>query len=375
MPTMESYEMPRRLKTADVLKGILILGIVFVHIFMLNQSGKPERTISPVLQCLYLGLIGFFVVSGYFLPSASSYIDRIKKRSKLLIVLTICSLILPVALFLWLWALGQPSTLDDLSASIIRSFGNLDVFMPFDAPRPVNVCYSAYTHYFLWVMLLSFLIFYAIADRVLANVKLFAVTIVCLLLIEAAITFINLNLPFYSNLVPISVAFMLFGALLSHHEFLERLETASIKSSKTWVPLIISLAVLAVLVYLFPPGITFDFNYFGEYGGLSAVPFLIEGLLVFVVYSYASMIVARIPIISNIISVCGKYCLALAVIHVFIVRVILAVFYTLPTDAIYPPLSLVQMLLLTVFDIGFIIAVCMLIDRWKASHIISVSSA
>ncbi len=365
---MESYETSGRLRTADVLKGILILGIVFVHIFMLNESGKPERTISPILQCLYLGLIGFFVTSGYFLPYGN-YIDKIKKRSKLLIVLTLCSLIFPVALFLWLWVLGQPSTLDDLSFSIVRSFGNLNVFMPFDTPCPVNVCYSAYTHYFLWVMLGSFLIFYAIADRVLADLRLFAVVITCLLLVEAVITVINLNLPFYSNLIPISVAFMLFGALLSQHKFLERLEAARIRSFKTWIPLIASLVVLAFLVYLFPPGITFDFNYFGEYGGLSAFPFLVEGLLVFVVFSYVSMIIARIPIISDIISVCGKYCLALAVIHVFVVRVILAIFYTLPTDAIYPPLSTVQMLLLSVFDIGFIIAMCILKDRWKASHI------
>ena len=34
---IESYETSGRLRTADVLKGILILGIVFVHIFMLNE--------------------------------------------------------------------------------------------------------------------------------------------------------------------------------------------------------------------------------------------------------------------------------------------------------------------------------------------------
>lgn len=77
---MESYETSGRLRTADVLKGILILGIVFVHIFMLNESGILERTISPILQCLYLGLIGFFVTSGYFLPYGN-YID--KSRSAL----------------------------------------------------------------------------------------------------------------------------------------------------------------------------------------------------------------------------------------------------------------------------------------------------
>jgi len=123
-----------------------------------------------------------------------------------------------------------------------------------------------------------------------------------------------------------------------------------------------------VLVYLFPPGVKFNFAYFGEYGGLSAFPFFIEGILVFIVFSYVAMLFARIPLLSDMFAVCGKYSLALAVLHIFVVRVILALFYTLPTDTVFPPLSTVQTLALAVFDVVFIVGVCMLVDRRKASR-------
>ena len=362
---MEGVNASMRLKTADVLKGVLILGVVFVHMFMLNQVDDSGRSVSLFLQPLYLGLIGFFVISGYFLPSGD-YIHRIKKRSKLLIVLVVCSLTLPVALYLWLWILGQPSTLDDLWMSIVASFDNQNVFMPLDQPTPIKVCYSAYTHYFLWVMLWSFFIFYAIADRVLADIRLFVATLLSLLAAEAVLVYIGVSLPFDSTLIPIAVAFMLIGAYLSRMRFLENLEEAEWKSSRTWMPLIISILALAVLVYLFPPGVKFNFSDFGEYGGLSAFPYFIEGILVFVMFSYVSMIIARIPLLSDMFAICGKYSLALAVLHIFMVRVILAMFYTLPTDTVFPPVPALQMLALGVFGVVLIVGLCVLVDRWKA---------
>ena len=360
--------MPVRLKTADVLKGGLILGIVFVHMFMLNKVDDTGRAVSPILQPVYMGLISFFVISGYFIPSGD-YIQRIKKRSKLLIVLVVCSIVLPVALYLWLWLLGQPSTLDDLWLSIVASFGNQNVFQPLGTPDSIKVCYSAYAQYFLWVMFWSFLIFYAIADRVLADRRLFIVTILLLLAAEAVLVYIGVKLPFYFTLVPISIAFMLAGAFLSKRCFLEKLETAELGCFKTWMPLIASLLALAVLVFLFPPGVKFNFSYFGEYGGMSAFPFFVEGLLVFVIFSYISVLLGRIPLVSDILAVCGKYCLEIAVIHIFVVRVILALFYTLPTDTVFPPLSTVQILILGVFDVAFIVAICILVDRMKERRI------
>ena len=361
---MEEPQAHGRLKTADVLKGILILGIVFVHMFMLNEVDNSGRSVSLILQPLYMALIGFFVVSGYFVPSGDSY-TRIRKRSKLLIVLVVCSLVLPVAMYIWLWALGQPSTVDDLLNSILASFANQNVFSPLDSANPIKVCYSAYVHYFLWVMFWSFLIFYSIVDRVLADRRLFAVTILLLLAAEAVLVFIDKMLPFDAELIPISVAFMLVGAALSKEHFLERLETAKLGSFGTWIPLIVSLPALAVLIYLFPPGVKFNFAYFGEYGGLSAFPFFIEGIFVFVLFSYISMILARIPLLSDIFSICGKYSLALAVLHIFVVRFILAMFYTMPTDTVFPPLSTLQILTLGIFDVAFIIAVCTIIEKRK----------
>ena len=52
----------------------------------------------------------------------------------------------------------------------------------------------------------------------------------------------------------------------------------------------------------------------------------------------------------------------------FLVRVVLALFYTLPTDTVFPPLSTVQILVLGVFDVVTIVAACMLIDKKKTDR-------
>ena len=358
----------KRLKTADVLKGILILGVVFVHLFMLNAVSDSGRSVSLFLQPLYLGLIGFFIISGYFLPSCKEYICKIKKRTNLLLTLVVCSISLPIATYLWLSILGQPPTLDDLWSSIVSSFSLQNLLMPLDTASSTMICYSAFTHYFLWVMFWSFFIFYAIVDRVLSDLKLFAGTLVFLLAIEAILVFINLKLPFYASLIPISVAFMLFGAFLSQKHFLEKLETAEWKMSQTWIPLLVSLFTLAIFIYIFPPGVKFNFAYFGEYGGLSAFPFFIEGLLVFIMFSFVSMIIVRIPYISDLFAICGKYSLPLAVFHIFLIKFILALFYTLPTDSELPPLSMIQILILGVFSVALIVSICMYLDKKKLNE-------
>ena len=101
---------------------------------------------------------------------------------------------------------------------------------------------------------------------------------------------------------------------------------------------------------------------------MSAFPFFVEGLLVFVAFSYISMLLGRIPLLSGIFAICGKYCLIIAVIHIFVVRMILALFYTLPTDTVFPPLSTVQILVLGLFDVVFIVALCVLMDRVKTDR-------
>lgn len=358
-----------RLRTADTLKGILILGVVFVHMFMLNQVDDTERSVPLLLQPLYISLMGFFIISGYFLPSGSTYFENIRKRSKLLIVLIICSITLPIILYLWLCALGQSPSLDDLWLSITSSLDIQNIFRPLDLADPIKVCYSAYVHYFLWVMFWSFLIFYAVAERVTSNRRLFVITILILIAAEAILIWIGIRLPFDATLIPISTSFMLSGAFISKMDFLERLDSKELYSSHTWIPLMISVTLLIVLVYLFPPGVKFNFSYLGEYGGLSAFPFFVEGFLVFVIFAYMSAVLARVPILSDFFVICGRYSLALAVLHIFIVRMVLAVFYTLPTDTVFPPLSTVQILALTFFDITVIVLLCMWVERRRSARI------
>lgn len=365
MRDMNTSDESGRIRTADVLKGAMILGIVFVHLFMLNAVDDTERTASLLAQVVYMGLVGFFFISGYFHRPGSSLRENLIKRSKLLVALLICSLVLPILLYIWLWVLGQPATVDDLWISIVASLGNQNDFMPLDAPDPIKVCYSAYTHYFLWVMLVSFIIFYAIADRVVSDRRLFAVTLVLLLAAQAILCYWNMKLPFFSTLVPIAAAFMLAGRYLSGYQVLERLDTGNWRNPRYWAPLAVCIPLLVALICLFPPGVRFNFLYLGEYGGLSAFPYFAEGLLVFIIFSYVAAIVSKIPVLSNVLELCGKHSLALALLHIFFVRLILALFFILPTDEVFPPVPLWQMAVLGIIDVALILILCHLAARWS----------
>ena len=78
-----------RVRSIDVFKGVAILIIVFCHICFATKSdvGSP----NAVIQTLYLGLMVFLMISGYFYRPERSFAENMKKRvTVLLLALVIC---------------------------------------------------------------------------------------------------------------------------------------------------------------------------------------------------------------------------------------------------------------------------------------------
>ena len=81
----------KRLISVDVLKGILIVAIVFIHLVISRDivstadaadiegyTVGSESIGSLVIQALYLGLMAFFVFSGYFYRPGRGFVENMR---------------------------------------------------------------------------------------------------------------------------------------------------------------------------------------------------------------------------------------------------------------------------------------------------------
>ncbi len=359
-----------RLRTADVLKGILIVGIVFVHLFYLNLVDDAGRTADYGSQIAYMGLMGFFIIAGYFIKPGRSFSENVRHRvGKLGLVLVLWALVLPVVMYAVLLATGQAPGTGDLFDSILSGLSNYASFLPVDSKLPNLISYTEYANYFIWLVFWSAIVLYALPECANAERRPFIITLVILLAAAAALCYLGLRLPFAVNLLPLAAAFALAGTYMSRHHVLEVLEEASLGDYRTWIPLLVSAVAAIVMIVLLPPGIKFNFNYFGEYGGLSVFPYFIEGMLVFVFGVYVALLLSKVPAVSSILIICGRHTLALAIFHVFLVKVVYALFATVPTDVPLPVMTTVETIIVGIIDIVAIVCLCELWEKVILVHL------
>ena len=321
-------EFGSRLKSLDVFKGLGIFFIVILHLAIVARSGMSE--LSPLLQALYLGLVGYFVMSGYFYRPGKGFRYNMGRRVKYLFIgLVIAAVCLPIVSFIWCSIWGQPTGFDDLVDCWIRTFGLEHSFIPYDERVPWAICGFSMGYYYLWCMLGAFIIFYAVADRIRDDPKLGLLTILVLVSVTALYReLFDFALPFYLNLVPIAAAFMICGMYMAKIDFASKVESGNFGDIRWWAPFIICTLALLILVFIFPPSITFDLMNFGKYGGYSAFVYIIEGMLAFVMITYASFFISKIPLLSVVFERLGEHTMGILLLHVFIAKVILAPFFT-----------------------------------------------
>jgi len=325
-----------RVKYVDVLKGFIIVTIVFLHIIF-SSKGDAGSPAVP-LQALYFGLIAFFLISGYYYRPDRGFKANTGKRFKqLFISIAICAVVLSIILFVWITILGQSPDLDDFILALQWGFGNNNLFASLDDPLSYPMCGAAVGYYYLWGMLFAFVIFYALADHVMDDWRKYCAVIAMLLAITCVETmYCRYRLPFCIHLAPISAAFMFAGAALAKFQIVEKIDLAKLKDVKYWCIFLVCLIGGFILVFLFPPGINFDLLYFGKYEGFSVFPYFFEAVMFFVVFLFISKFVSRIPLVSDIFTEAGKHTLGILLLHGFIASFIIAVFCPLTTTSWFP---------------------------------------
>ena len=93
-----------RLRSADVFKGLAIFFIAVLHLAIAARAGMDAP--APAVQALYLGLMGFFIMSGYFLAPGRGFKGSMRRRCKsILLALIAAATVLSLASFAWccLW--------------------------------------------------------------------------------------------------------------------------------------------------------------------------------------------------------------------------------------------------------------------------------
>jgi fucose 4-O-acetylase-like acetyltransferase len=366
----------KRLSSVDTLKGMLIISFVFVHIVIARMdvlmsgvdaagtgvlSDNPAGVGSLVIQALYLGLMAFFIISGYFYRPDRRSKDNMKKRvPQLIVVPVICILSLPVITYLIMAICGKAPGLEDLITAFQWGFGLNGVFEPYDAFSTHPMCGGCIGYYYIWTMIWGFLIFYVIAEYVRndwrkAAAAILVLIIVTLLLIE----FFPVKLPMYAQLGPIAAAFMLVGMAASKCRLIETIESFSPLSGKSWSLFLGSLIVVIILVAIFPPGTDFSGMSFGDYGGFSVFTYFVEATAMFIVLLHVALLFSHRIGINWVFGTAGRHSLGILLLHGSLATMMIVPFYDLPNSDWFPAeMSLVPSLIVAVLSIVLSIIVC-----------------
>jgi hypothetical protein len=377
---MDNQTEHQRFAGPDVLKGFVIFAIVMVHIVLNAGPGIGGSEPALILQILYLGLMAYFIYSGYFYKEGTGFKYNMKKRvSQILIALILCAVIIPLILFVWLLILGYPMDFYDLGRGILSGLDLNNAFMPFGSQSYYPYCSGAVGYYFLWVMLFAFVIFYGIIEAVLDDIKKIIAVIVALLLIQSALCyFLTFKLPFTFELVPIAASFMFLGALMRKYDLIAQIESLELRNKRYWMPFIVCLVVGVVLCLIVHPGLRFDKMTFGSIGPLSTFTYIIEAGCMCVVYMYIATFISKIPVLSKALEICGQHTMGVLLYHGSIATAIFALLTPLSHESWFPTLPMTTRAIIGIVTFVLCILICMygpkLVGRLRKKDADTVSS-
>lgn len=331
-----------RIRCFDMFKGVAIIVIVFVHLFVLVPKGGNSGTrVSIPLQFLYLGLMTFFVTSGYFYKPERGFVSNFKKRVLQLVVAIVgCGLLTPLVVWGYMAIVGVDAGFDDY-ITCVKSCIGYPFFQSLDLTyedKSVSILAVLNGTYFLKVMVWAFLIFYAIADYVLKDMRRTAVAIVVLVGLTALfLEWPRLYFPWMAHMAPISAALMLAGAAMAKYNVAELIER-NWRSKRFVLYLLVSVVATVVLLSVFPPGNDFNVSKLGSYGGWSAFPYFLESVFAsFILLTFVAFL-SKIAPLYKVVGFVGKHTLAILLFHTAVARMIIVLFEDLPKEAFFPVL-------------------------------------
>ena len=338
--TDSAHSPSSRIRSLDILRGAAIIGVITVHIMFGAGRGVDGDVAGGfnVAELVYAGLPMFMVITGYFYKSGRSYMDNVKHRVvPVILVLVISTVFLTSIMFGYMWMLGYDLSDYDLFSDILAIIVGKECFSTIGvdgftagavlAPYDISAGY-----YYLQILAVGLLIFYAIADHVLDDWRKTVTAMFALLSMTALyLELVNIQLPFSAQLGPVVASFLLLGALLGRYNVANYIENGY-RQKKYWIIFFGFVLAAVASVILFPSGMNLYNSRFGANGALSVFTFLFLSITCGAVLWFITAFLIRVPVVSTVFTYAGLNSIILFTQHMFIAKLITAPFYTIGTE-------------------------------------------
>ena len=291
-----------------------------------------------IAEFLYAALAMFMVISGYLYKRGKDYRTNITTRVvPILIVLAFSTILFTTLMYGYLFILGydlgQYNLLEEIGEVLIGKSCFQNVHDPgYTAGFVASPFDISAGYYYLQILAVGYVFFFAIADLVLDDWRKCVAAIVLLFSISGLyVEFIGIQLPFTAQIGPIVAGFLLIGALMKKYDFALFMENGFRKKSY-WL-MLLSMAIIGMIcIKYYPTGMTLYNSHFGEHGSWSLITFVIHALSCGIVLWFIAVVLIRVPIVSDTFRIAGIASIILYSMHMFIAKLITAPLHTLGTE-------------------------------------------
>ena len=309
----------------DIAKGIGILLVLQVHIFDYPMWYQIIMAITGVWLMPF-----FFTLSGYYYrPGVRTAGESIKRRVK--------QLLKPYFIYSGvIWVATTAYNLITSSATLWECFKQYLTFLfsrnslilvglaekgrgPMGSPDAISFSGATGPFWFIIMLFFADVLFFLIADWVLAKMnRFFSVTVGLVLfsfLLNVLVDKIGFGLPWNIQNVPMATALMLVGAMFGQHKVLSKGFTAP-----KWM-LINSLAILGIIVLIqsqFRGAGAFSAGVFMYFGSVEVFPSVLFGVMApFMAVSF-SRLLEKVPVLNKALIWVGLRTLPILLVHMVI---------------------------------------------------------
>lgn len=252
----------KRLFTVDALKGLAILVVVTYHLIAPSPFRKVLNHFVEIV------LILFFITSGYFYrPGKRTLGESIATRAK-------ATMIPFLSYSLAFWAIGTVCLLIAKTETFMEAIWCLRNFFGGCIWNRVIQGWFGWEYHklgsnymfladfwFLIALLLSSILFFLIADKVLDSWKKSAVCVVLLFAASGVMKALQVDLPYNIQLIPFWSAFILLGAMAGQHKLIEN---PPVTGAAGWITGVVLLAGGIAVSLLKEPSTNLFRGSFGE---------------------------------------------------------------------------------------------------------------
>ena len=368
-----------RLMTPDLVKGIAITGMVVLHLALLQGHGSAPVTTTGVGITMFKGipyslLCTFIVISGYFYVPGRSFMWNMRKRIlRFSIFLIVAIIVLNSLMYAYLWLQGgydlELSQLGDVIWQNIIGRGAFKTFDEINVYGGIILAPFEVTHqlYYLQMLIVGYVIFYAIADKVMNDWrKLFSAVFILMTITAVYVEFVGVVLPFYAHLGPMAAGFLLIGTYLSKIRFYEWLESG-VYDKRYWLTFLALLVISVLLCFITPRDPSIIYCNFGPFGGWSLYSFAVLSVAGGMMLSFIISWIRYIRCLREAIATVGVFCISVFVLHMFVAKCLAAPFVTFNTE-VWIPIGTAAGFLLSFITVALITIASYTFRRYRSSN-------